>query len=236
MGSRLEQHQKKRYQTSIILIIVALVAILYFIFTMGIRLVLSVSTFVASFNSKKNDTQATKQEQQYGLISIDSIPSATNSAKLYVGGSVVNFNQVLFYINGDQVKEVNLSSSDTFNEEIGDLKSGNNEIFVKGKQDNSSSEKKTKIYDVLYKSDKPKLEIKEPADGSKTNKSDITIKGVTDKETYIRINDLPVVVDSQGNFQLMVSLKDGDNVVSISAEDVSGNIENKTLKITYQKD
>lgn len=235
MGTRLEQHERRKYQTSILLIIFVLIAILYFIFTVGIKLLLTVSTFVANISSKKTETQSNKKEEQFASISIDSIPDATNSAKLYIGGSVSNINHILFYINGDKVKEISLSN-DSFSEEIGDLKSGNNEVFVKGKQDNVSSEKKTKIFNVIYKSEKPKLEISEPTDGSKTNKTDITIKGTTDKETYIKINNLPIVVDSQGNFQTMVTLKDGENIIPIIVEDIAGNIEKKDLKITYQKD
>lgn len=236
MKSRLEQHQQKNFRRTIILIIIVIFAIVYFIFSYGFKLLLTVSTFIASLNNRKSETQIIKKEDEYGLISIDSIPSSTNSAKIYVGGSVINFNKVYFYINGDQVKDINLNSSDNFNEIIGDLKVGNNEIFVKGKQDDKSAGKKTKIYNIIYKDTKPKLDITEPQDNTKTSKNEITIKGSTDKETFIKINNLPIVVDSLGNFQTTLMLQEGDNNITISAEDIAGNTENKTMKVAYQKD
>jgi hypothetical protein len=231
----LEQHQQKQYRTSIVLIIVSIFAILYFMFTYGIKLLLTSSAFIASLTNKKTEVQKANPDEQYGSISIDNIPTATNSAKIIVSGSTSNFNKLTFYINGDNVKEINLIS-DNFSEEIGDLKTGNNEIFTKVKQDKGSLIKQTPIYNVLYKNEKPKLEIKEPKEGLTTSKSDINIKGITDKETFIKINDMPIVVDVQGNFQTTVFLKDGENKYIITAEDVAGNIETKELKIIYQKD
>ena len=60
--------------------------------------------------------------------------------------------------------------------------------------------------------------------------------GETDKETYIKVNDLPVVVDAQGVFQTMVKLKEGENKIAIIAQDVAGNSEEKILILTYEKD
>lgn len=233
---RLEQHQQKQYRTTIVLIVVAIIAIFYFLFTVGIKLLLTSSAFIASLTNKKTDVQKTIPDNQYGSVSIDNIPSATNSAKIAVSGSVSNFNQVSLFINGEKNKDVILSASDNFSEEIGDLKTGNNEIFAKAKQDNGSLVKQTQIYNVLYKNTKPKLEVKDPQDGLTTSKTDIIIKGVTDKETFVKINDMPIVVDVQGNFQTTVFLKDGENKYTIVAEDVAGNIETKDLKIIYQKD
>lgn len=231
-----ELHQQKKFQTTIILIVISLVLLIYFLFTVGFKLILSVSTFIATITSKKTDTTVQKTNDQYGSVSIDSIPNATNSAKIFIGGSVVNFNQVLFYINGDKVKETSLSSSDNFLEEIGDLKKGNNEIFIKAKQSNSPMQKQTQVFSVLYKDEMPKLEISEPANDSKINKTEINVKGSTDKETYVRINEMPVVVDANGNFQTAISLKEGENVIQISAEDIAGNIEKKEIKIVYEKE
>jgi hypothetical protein len=133
------------------------------------------------------------------------------------------------------VKEIE-SSSDVFSEEIGDLEEGNNDIYIKAKSRDNKTEKNTIIYKVFYKSEKPKLEIIEPSDNSTTNNQETKIKGNTDKETYIHINDLPVVVDANGNFETSMRLKDGDSQITIIATDTAGNIETKSLKIIYQKD
>ena len=77
------------------------------------------------------------------------------------------------------------------------------------------------------KTEKPKLEVSQPNDNTKTNKQEIKIEGKTDKETYIKVNGQPVVVDSQGAFQTLLKLNDGDNSIEIIAEDIVGNQEKR---------
>lgn len=233
---RLEQHQKKQLNNTIFFSLFILIAVIVLIFTFGLKILLNTSSFVARLTEKKSDTALKKNQNLIEDIDIDSIPVATNSARIFVGGSVVNFDQVEFYLNGDLVKEIMLLTSDNFNEEIGDLNKGGNEIYVIGKSKESEEEKKSKIFTVLFKGEKPKLEVKEPQDNLKTNSSEIKVLGQTDKETYIKVNDLPVVVDAQGIFQTLVRLKDGENKIIILAQDVAGNSEEKTLTVIYEKD
>ena len=233
---RLEQHQKKQLNNTIFFSLFILIAVIVLIFTVGLKILLNTSAFVARVTEKKSDTALKKNQNLIEDIDIDSIPVATNSARIFVGGSVVNFDQVEFYLNGDLVKEITLLTSDNFNEEIGDLNKGENEIYVIGKTKESGEEKKSKIFTVLFKGEKPKLEVKEPQDNLKTNSSEIKVLGQTDKETYIKVNELPVVVDAQGLFQTLVRLKEGENKIIILAQDVAGNSEEKTLTVTYEKD
>ncbi|OGK11645.1 hypothetical protein A2954_01475 [Candidatus Roizmanbacteria bacterium RIFCSPLOWO2_01_FULL_37_12] len=233
---RLEQTRKKQLNNTIYFSLFILILVVIFILTVGIKILLNTSSFVARISEKKTNTTLKKNQNLIEDVDIDSIPVATNSSRIFVGGTVVNFDQVEFYLNGDLVKESSLLSSDGFIEEIGDLVKGQNEVFVIGKLKDSDEEKKSKIFTVFYKSDKPKLDIKEPQDNSKTSNLEIKIMGETDKETYIKVNDLPVVVDAQGVFQTMVKLKEGENKIAIIAQDVAGNSEEKILILTYEKD
>ena len=233
---RLEQTRKKQLNNTIYFSLFILILVVIFILTVGIKILLNTSSFVARISEKKTNTTLKKNQNLIEDVDIDSIPVATNSSRIFVGGTVVNFDQVEFYLNGDLVKESSLLSSDSFIEEIGDLVKGQNEVFVIGKLKDSDEEKKSNIFTVFYKSDKPKLDIKEPQDNSKTSNLEIKIMGETDKETYIKVNDLPVVVDAQGVFQTMVKLKEGENKIAIIAQDVAGNSEEKILILTYEKD
>ncbi len=100
----------------------------------------------------------------------------------------------------------------------------------------NKNEKKTSDYNVFYSDDKPKLEITEPQDNSKTSKSEITIIGSTDNDITVRTNNLPVIVDATGKFRTTLRLKEGENKIEISAVDDAGNNETKTITVTYQKD
>ena len=235
--SRLEQHHKKQIRINIILTLFILIGVIVFILTTGIKLLLSGSAYIDRLTEKKsNSTSLNKNENFYGGVDIDSIPVATNSARFQIGGSVMNFSELDFYINGEKVKETTLTSSDTFSEEIGDLNPGSNDVYIVAKSENQEQEKKSKIFTVEFKNEKPKLDVSEPEDNSKTNQQEVRISGATDKETYVRINDLPVVVDAQGNFQTSVRLKEGENKITITAEDQAGNLETRILTLIFQKD
>lgn len=232
---RLERVQENNIKNTIILYIVILFLVLYFIFTFGIKLLLNSSSFIAGLFPQPSTKPLSKTEDAFSIIDVNSIPQATNSAKIIVSGSVLNFDIVDFYLNAKKVREIE-SSSDSYSEEIGDLEKGENDVYVLARSKDSKIEKNTITYKVIYKNEKPKLDIIEPSDNSTTNNQEIKVKGSTDKETYIRVNDLPVVVDANGNFEISVRLKDGDNQTVITAEDVAGNKEVKSLKVIYQKD
>ncbi len=234
--SRLQTHQQKQFKTRVIGLMILLCLLLYFIFTVGIRLLLNASVFIANLTSKKATNEITKVDDTYGSIDIDFIPTATNSSQIIVSGSVSNLNSLNFFLNSEKVKEISLNSSDSFSEEIGKLKEGQNIIYIKGSLNGSKNTKQSRKFTVIYKAEKPKLKISEPADKSKTSKQEIKIKGSTDKEIFVKINELPIVVDAQGNFEATVQLKDGENMFTITALDIAGNSETKTISLTYQKE
>lgn len=64
----------------------------------------------------------------------------------------------------------------------------------------------------------PKLEITEPLDGVITLSRQVAIKGETAKESEVSINNRPVLVDSSGNFSVLVDLQKGLNLIKISAK------------------
>ena len=234
--SRLQEQQQKRFTKNIIFGVLIFLTVIILVFTIGLRILLNTSIFVARLSEKKTTQPLNKNQNLIFDVDIDNIPLATNSSKIIVGGSVVNFNQVEFYLNGDLVKEISLFVSDNFSEEIGDLQAGENEVYVIAKTKEQNEEKKSKEFTVFYKSEKPKLEIKEPQDGLKTNKQEVNLVGETDKETYIKVNDLPVVVDAQGVFQTTLKLKEGENKIIITAQDIADNLEEKVLTVIYEKE
>jgi len=62
----------------------------------------------------------------------------------------------------------------------------------------------------------PSLEISWPATES-INKSEFEVKGTTDPENIIRINEKPIIVDPKGNFSTIVKLNPGANTIRIEA-------------------
>jgi len=232
--SRLEKHQNKQFFQRLIIAFVLLVAFVIFFFNAGIKMLISFTLFLNQLANRGTKQQTVQQTEAFNTVSIDPIPSATNSATLFFSGTSLNFDKLEMYLNDEKQDEISLS--DTFKGEIKGLEKGTNTVYFIAKSTQSKETKKTPVYDVFYKSDKPKLDISEPSDGSKTNKEDIKIAGSTDKETTIRVNGQPLIVDVDGKFTTLFRLKSGENKILITAEDIVGNQEKKNLTITYSTD
>jgi hypothetical protein len=232
--SRLEKIQRKNFIKSLIILLILLFLLLFSFITIGLNIILTASSFIYQ-TFKKNELTITPSQENFALIDIISIPPATNSAQFLVSGNTLNVDVLEIFINDKKTKEISLSS-DTFTTVVGDLEEGENTVYFVGKDKNKKTVKKTNPYTIIYKLEKPTLTIKEPVDGETTEKEEIKVVGSTDKETFIKINDIPVVVDALGNFQSTVKLQTGENKIKITAEDQAGNIEEKILTVNYQKE
>lgn len=234
--SRLTNHERKQFAYKSIFLIGLTLTFIIFLLSFGFKLIINGSLFINQLaNSSKNSSDNIKTEQALTSLLVDPPPSATSSSSLLITGSTVNFDAVEIYLNSEKITD-GFVTTDTFSEEITGLEKGENFIYVIAKSKKTKNTKKSPVFSVLLKTEKPKLEITQPNDNSKTNKQEIKIEGKTDKETYIKVNSQPIVVDSQGVFQTLLRLNDGDNSIEIIAEDIVGNQEKKTLKVTYSKD
>jgi len=232
--SHLEKHQNKLIIQRILIAVVLFIAFIVFFFNFGIKMLVSFTLFLNQVANSGSKQQTTQQVESFNTVNIDPIPSATNAAELLFSGTALNFDKLEVYLNSEKQDEISISS--TFTGEIKGLEKGLNTIYFIAKSTTSKETKKTPTNEVLYKSEKPKLEIQEPNDNSKVNKEDVKISGTTDKETTIRVNGQPLIVDVGGKFTTMLRLKEGENKIQITAEDIVGNQEKKELTITYSKD
>lgn len=83
----------------------------------------------------------------------------------------------------------------------------------------------------------PSLDVLSPGDNFVTEKSTIEVIGQTGKEVKIKINDQEVQIDTEGNFRESVSLKNGLNIIKISAAKKRGreNIIYRQVILTENK-
>ena len=230
-------HRQKQQKINLITAVVIFIIFFIFMFTVGLKILFSASFFVSNLFAKRDEKPTITTNNDFiATIDITDIPTATNSARITVSGSVINLDTLDFYLNDQKIKTISVLNQDVFSEEIDGLNKGSNTVYVIGKNKQANKRKVSPDFTILYKNEKPKLEIKEPSDNSKTNNQEIRVSGATDKETFIKINNLPIVVDAMGNFSTTVKLKDGENKIEITAEDEAQNIESKIITVTYQKD
>ncbi len=229
--SRLEKHRQKQ----IVIYTTILLALVVFFIFFGLPFFISSSVFISNlFGGNRENT--TNKTETFREIQISDIPEATNSASFMVDGTVNNFDTIEFYLNGEKIKENYTKGESSFSEEISGLRSGENKFFLIAKAGGTTDIKQTSTYTVVYKNNKPKLEITEPADNLKTNHTEINVAGNTDKDVEIKVNGIPVVIDAKGHFQTQLKLNNGDNKIVITALDSAGNQEEKTLTVNYSND
>lgn len=220
---------RKRFITSVTI----LVAFVLFASTLGIFFLVNSSVFIGQLFKKKDISEDTSSSF-FGTFQVDDVENATNSAYIIVSGSVTGYDRVEFYLNDAKVETAKPDTSGNFSRELGTLDEGENEIYLKARSTAKKIEKESKLYSVLYKKEKPKLEIEEPSDGSKVNKDELVIKGKTDIGNSVRIDGSPTVVDAQGNFNFIKRLSKGESKITLTAVDIAGNLEQKILTITFE--
>lgn len=198
---------------------------------------IDVSLFIANLSHPQRSEKIFSSENntQYLLPpEIFNLPTATNSSVLKISGRADIGKDLQIFVNGVNQTEFNLTE-ETFETEI-NLEKGENLIYLILKDPQTNKKKKSEIYKVFYKAEKPRLEIIKPENNSIVKEEEIKIEGKTEKEVLVKINDNPVVVNANNEFIYPLKLQPGENKISIKATDIAGNEEIKELTINYQKE
>lgn len=77
------------------------------------------------------------------------------------------------------------------------------------------------------------LTVTSPSDKSTVTVPNTIVKGNTIAGADVFVNDTEVTADSQGNFSTPFTLDEGDNVISVTANDATGNYAERDLTVTY---
>lgn len=77
----------------------------------------------------------------------------------------------------------------------------------------------------------PKLALNEPQDYLEVSVNKVNVSGQTDPENIIYINEQPLTTDKNGNFNTPVQLKEGYNIVTVTAKNKSGKTTTATKVI-----
>lgn len=217
------------------IIIGGFLALAIFFFVFGLNLLINLGIWVGSLFAGEQEVQA-QQDDFFGTLYVDNLPLATNSASLLISGSTSNFDSVRIMVNDEEAAEIDVLNADSFRKEVTGLKAGTNVIQVVAETENKKNSKETEPRTVLFKNTKPKLEIAEPAEGTKTTEREVTIKGTTDKDNTVFINGSPATVTAGGAFEDEVRLTEGENKIIIEAQDIAGNSETTTLTVVVEKE
>jgi hypothetical protein len=86
----------------------------------------------------------------------------------------------------------------------------------------------------------PQITIFEPQNNSQSKQAEIKVSGqITDNDSGVSIatiNNKRITLDKEGNFSELLSLKEGDNTITVKASDNAGNEAQVRISVNYTKE
>ncbi len=221
---------KKKNQ--LLTVIVFAVLLVIFFATVGFKLLINTSLFIANMTSGSRGNSQANQQDFVLAPELLSLPDATNSATLAIHGTASDGSELAIIVNGENQKELTVDG-DTFDTNIL-LQKGLNEILVEMRIKKQNIFKKSDMYSVLYQNEKPNLVIDSPTSGSRTNQTEITVSGTTDADVSVRVNGSPTITNAEGKFSASVRIREGENKITITATNRAGTVKTQELTVIFE--
>lgn len=232
--TRLERKQQaKNTRRAIIYIVLTLALALVLVFV-GIPLLIRMAIFLGNLRttSKMPEQADTIPPSPPRLI----VPfEATNSAQFSLKGFTEPGAIIKIYNSGLSFGETAADNEGSFAVDNLKLTSGRNEITAVA-QDAAGNESQPSAPTVVeFDTTPPALEITSPENGATITglENQITLEGKTEEGTKIYVNDRLVIVGPEGDFDYQYPLEEGENTLTIIAQDKAGNQTKKELKVNY---
>jgi len=223
------------YNRNVLVYVGIIFVLLYFFFRFGIQAVVDIAFLITNKNPKTTTNVKKVAKKGSGIIMepyfLDS-PHATNTAQISLKGKGSPDNKIILLQQGKQTNETYADYDGNF-EFFLDLKEKENNIQLQAVDPDSKKTLDSALYTISYIKESPKLEITKPTDGSKFYQQDLSIEGSTDKEVFVKVNGINVIVKADGTFVYPVTLNNGENSFKVEAFDIAGNVSTKEFKVTY---
>ncbi|MEK7165553.1 MAG: hypothetical protein AAB874_01955 [Patescibacteria group bacterium] len=232
--SRLSRIEERRSKRQLLWVILGIGIVILLLITLGIPLVAGVSALLGNLNSQPLQVSDDKTPPLPPQFSTQN--TATNSATYKIEGYGEPETTITLIVNGEEEKKLLLPADGAYSFPDVNLVGGENLIYGKLTDAAGNTSSDSDILTITYKKTGPKLEITDPQEGQTfaKNQQEISIKGTTDPNTSVTINDRFVKVNDDGTFEYKLKLADGENTLVILARDSAENITKVEKKVTYQ--
>lgn len=228
--SRLERVREKKELKKAVLFLFGSFLILFLFISLGIPFLGRVAVFLG--NLKSQSTAEKTDIIPPSPPSFSFLPEATSSAQLNLVGYAEPESTVTVFLNGIKQEEVVVDKEGSFSINL-KLSEGENEIYASTKDAAGNESLKSEKQTVILDTKPPELEILSPADGETfyIPKNKIEIKGKTEPNVVLMINDHQVILNSEGEFTYPFTLSSGENKIKLVATDKSGNQTEKEITL-----
>ncbi|MDO8503141.1 MAG: hypothetical protein Q7S60_00470 [bacterium] len=232
MISRYSRLQERRKTRSAFFLFSAAIGLLLILIFLGIPLLSRFAVFVSELKGSSSPIvieDKTPPAPPY----INALPKFTKDNKIKVTGRAEAGSVLRLFQNSAQIKEFIVDDTSNFEIEV-KLLAGNNSLYTTA-TDNADNENRSSTWDVLYDLEPPAVEVSSPTEGASFfgDEKTIDVRGKTEAEAQVSVNDRVAIVNGSGEFSLRLTLSEGENTITVTAIDQAENKTEKTVKVTY---
>jgi hypothetical protein len=216
---------------SVLMIILALIGALIFLFVVMPQVV---QLFFRSFgagdlNFKQEDTIP----PQIPIIS--SPPEATDQEKVKLTGFGEAESRVAVVVNGEEMARVAIDDQGNFSYTL-ELTEGENLISLHG-VDEADNESRTRDFVIVLDTEMPSLAFEDLDEGRQIvgrDNQNMNIRGETEPNSQLTLNERSVFVRSDGTFTAQFYLVEGDNTLKFMVVDQAGNRTEREVRVSFR--
>lgn len=232
--SRLRRYEDRKFKKRLLWALGGSITLIIFIFIFGLKLLVGFSLLVDNLRGSPP-----KEQQSQSLVLppiLDPLPEATNSATIAITGKGDPGMKIVLYIDEEESVTLPVESDGTFSI-TKKFTEGEHTVSAKAKNDKDLVSDLSNVMTVTIKRSKPELTVTNPQDGARIvgENNTLIVKGKTDSDNTVTVNDRLAVVGSDGSFSYTQTLTEGENTIRIAATDPAGNGETVERRVTYSK-
>lgn len=159
---------------------------------------------------------------------------ATSTAVINVAGYAISKTKVQIFVDEKVAGETQSGEDGSFEVKNVSLNLGANSIFGKTVEEETES-LPSKTIKVFFDNEKPILDIYEPGDNTEVHgDKKIKVSGKTEKQAKVFVNDQRLITNSDGIFSLDYPLQDGENILTVKAEDEALNFTEIQRRVIFK--
>lgn len=161
---------------------------------------------------------------------------ATNTAQIDIRGYATPNSKVKIYLDDEPKQTVSVLDDGSFEIANVILSLGTNNIYGTTINDQDKESLPSKTIRLIYDNEKPVLEIFEPEDGKNIEGGGkkVKVRGKSEPQAKVFVNDTLVVVSSDGTFNMDYPLNEGDNIITIKSVDRANNSTETVRRVTFK--
>jgi hypothetical protein len=231
--SRLKSHLQKQAYRNVLLAAFGIVLVIILLIIFGTNILVSFSLLIGRLTGTEEVEQTTQSTTYIAPPTLDAPFEATSSATLSLSGFAQADQTIALFRNGKQIAKTSTKDNNSFTFRTVRLDEGENVFKTRViTTDQKHSEYSNEIKIALL-NEPPELTVDAPQDGQvfKKDGRPVKVSGKTNPNVKVTVNDFWAIVDDEGNYSYLYTLKDGENELKIVATDNANNKTEKILKI-----